>query len=194
MTSSGSKIWGHDSRKYATELVKYARLLDTKPSPTPLYPNSKLFMDDGDPLPDPSYYMTLVGKLLYLTITRPNLAFAAQALSQFLQQPKTIHMKALIKVMRYVKLSTGQGLIFPMTNNLNLTAYCDSDWASCPFSRRSATSYDVFLGPSLISWQSKKRLVVSRSSTEAEYRALAEKQSIQCWINKKSPQDANPNE
>ncbi|GKD85183.1 uncharacterized mitochondrial protein-like protein [Tanacetum coccineum] len=151
-------------------------------------------MDDGDPLPDPSYYMTLVDKLLYLTITRPDLAFAAQALNQFLQQAKTIHMKALIKVMRYVNLSTGQGLIFPMTNNLNLTAYRDSDWDSSPFSRRSVTGYDVFLGPSLISWQSKKRLVVSRSSTEAEYRELAEKQSIQCWINKKSPQDANPKE
>nr|GFA65642.1 cysteine-rich RLK (receptor-like protein kinase) 8 [Tanacetum cinerariifolium] len=70
-------------RKYAIELVKYVSLLDTKPSATPLDPNRKLFMDNGDPLPDPSYYKTLVGKLLYLTITRPDLAFAAQAFNTF---------------------------------------------------------------------------------------------------------------
>ncbi|GJU45727.1 uncharacterized mitochondrial protein-like protein [Tanacetum coccineum] len=169
-------------RKYAIELVKYVGLLDTKPSATPLDPNAKLSMDNGDSLPDPSYYRTLVGKLLCLTITRPDLAFAAQALSQFLQQPKTIHMKALIKVLRYAMLSTGQGLIFPTTNNLNLTTYCDSDWASCPFSRRSITGYGIFLGPCLISWQSKKQLVVSRSSTEAEYRALADSTCEITWI------------
>nr|GEU39368.1 retrotransposon protein, putative, Ty1-copia subclass [Tanacetum cinerariifolium] len=80
-------------RKYATKLVKHVGLLDTKPSTTPLDPNAKLSMDNGDLLSDPSYYKTIVGKLLYLTITRPDLAFAAQALSQFLQQPRTIHIK-----------------------------------------------------------------------------------------------------
>ena len=86
-------------------------------------------MDDGDPLPDPTPYRTLVGKLLYLTITRPNLAFAAQALSQFLHKPTHNHIKALTRVIRYIKLSIVQGIFFPLKNNLNLTTYCDSDWA-----------------------------------------------------------------
>ncbi|GJZ90542.1 uncharacterized mitochondrial protein-like protein [Tanacetum coccineum] len=148
----------------------------------PLDPVSKISMDTGDLLPDPSYYRTLVGKLLYLTITRPNLAFAAQALSQFLQQPRTLHMKALIKFLRYVKLSTGQGLFFPTQNNLYLIAYYDSDWASCPFIRRSVTGYGIFIGSSLISWQSKKQCVVSRSSTEAKYRALADTTCEVTWL------------
>ncbi|GKC68253.1 retrovirus-related pol polyprotein from transposon RE1 [Tanacetum coccineum] len=169
-------------RKYALDLVTYAGLLDTKPSATPFDPNKKLTRDNGVLLPDPSFYRALVGKLLYLTIIRPDLAFAAQALSQFLQQSRTTHMKAFLKVIRYVKWSMGQGLFFPVKNNLYLTAYCDSDWANCPFTRRSITGYEVFLGSCLISWKSKKQTVVSRSSTEAEYRALADSTCEVTWI------------
>ncbi|GJU78256.1 putative RNA-directed DNA polymerase [Tanacetum coccineum] len=80
---------------------------------------------------------------------------------------------ALIKVLRYIKLCPGQGIFLPANNSLKLTTYCDSDWASCPITRRSVSGYAIFLGTSLISWQSKKQTLVSRSSTEAEYRALA---------------------
>ncbi|GJV47975.1 retrovirus-related pol polyprotein from transposon RE1 [Tanacetum coccineum] len=139
-------------RKYALDLVTYVGLLDTKPSATPLNPNKKLTPDNDDLLTNPSLYIALVGKLLYLTITMPDLSFAAHALSQFLQQPISTHMKALLKVI------------------------------SCPFPRRSVTSYGVFLGSSLISWQSKKQIVVSRSSTEAEYKALADSTCEVTWI------------
>ncbi|GJU47010.1 retrovirus-related pol polyprotein from transposon TNT 1-94 [Tanacetum coccineum] len=142
--------------KYATDLITHARLLHTKPSSIPLDLILKLTMTGEEPFQDPSLYRTLVGKLIYLTITRPDLAFLAQALSQFLQSPTTLHMKALTKVLRYVKLITSQGLFFPTNNNLQMTVFYDSDWASCPFSRRSVTGYGVFLGLSLISWQSKK--------------------------------------
>ncbi|GJT63798.1 retrovirus-related pol polyprotein from transposon TNT 1-94 [Tanacetum coccineum] len=169
-------------KKYATDLITHAGLLHTKPSAIPLDPILKLTMTGGTPLQDPLLYRTLVGKLIYLTITRHDLAFSAQALSQFLQIPTTLHMKALIKVLRYVKLTTSQGLFFPTNNNLHMTVFCDSDWASCPFSRRSFTGYGVFLGPSLISWQSKKQLVISRSSTEVEYRALADTTCEVTWL------------
>ncbi|GJR88128.1 retrovirus-related pol polyprotein from transposon TNT 1-94 [Tanacetum coccineum] len=84
-------------RKYVTELITHVGLLDTKPSTILLYPIVKLTMDRGEPISDLSTCKTLVGKLLYLTITRPDLAFSAQALSQFLQEPTTLHIKTLLK-------------------------------------------------------------------------------------------------
>ncbi|GJU85619.1 uncharacterized mitochondrial protein-like protein [Tanacetum coccineum] len=138
-------------RKYALELLEHAGVLNVKPSAIPMDPIVKLNTTDGEPLTDPSQYRTLVGKLLYLTITRPDLAFAAQALSQFSHDPRTPHYKALIK-------------------------------ASCPITRRYVSGYAIFLGTSLISWQSNKQTVVSRSSTEAEYRALADSTCEISWL------------
>nr|GEY19629.1 hypothetical protein [Tanacetum cinerariifolium] len=100
-----------------------------------------------------------IRKLIYLTITRPIITFAAQLLSQFSHSPHTSHLKALQR------------------------AYCDSDWTTCPESRRSITGFGVFLGNSLISWQSKKHVVFSRSLAEAEYRALADCSCEITWLN-----------
>nr|GEZ62951.1 uncharacterized mitochondrial protein AtMg00810-like [Tanacetum cinerariifolium] len=119
-------------RKYALELLELVGVLNVKPSAIPTNPIVKLNTTDGEPLLDPSKYRTLVGKLLYLTITRPGLAFADQALSQFSYDPRTPHYKALIKVLRYIKLCPRQGIFLPANNSLKLITYYDSDWASCP--------------------------------------------------------------
>ncbi|GJS81794.1 copia-like protein [Tanacetum coccineum] len=124
----------------------------------------------------------LVGKLLYLTITRLDISYAAQTLSQFIQAPRTPYLKALVKVLRYLKSCPFQGLISQSTSTLNLKAFCNSDWASCSFSRRSVSGYCFFLGSCLISWKSKKQTIVSISSTEAEYRALADVTCEISWI------------
>lgn len=118
---------------------------------------------------DTRIYRRLVDRLIYLTITRTDLSYVVHILSQFLSKPKSDHMKATLKLVKYLKQSPGQGVLFSASSPLSLTAFCDADWGSCKNSRQSLIGYCVLLGNSLISWKSKKQPTVSRSSTEAEY-------------------------
>jgi hypothetical protein len=110
--------------------------------------------------------------LIYLTNTRPDITFATQQLSQFLNSPTEKHYLAATRILRYLKNAPGQGLFFPRDSSLFLSGYSDADWAGCLDSRRSISGQCFFLGKSLISWKTKKQLTISRSSSEAEYRAL----------------------
>ncbi|RVW13324.1 Retrovirus-related Pol polyprotein from transposon RE1 [Vitis vinifera] len=138
---------------------------------TPMERGLKLF-DKSDLLKDQGRYRKLVGRLIYLTVSRPDITYAVHVLSRFMHQPRKAHMEAAFRVVRYLKNAPGQGLFFSLNNDFRLRAYCDSDWAGCPLTRRSTTGYCVFLGPSLISWRSKRQKTVSLSSAEAEYRAM----------------------
>ena len=115
----------------------------------------------------------LVGQLVYLTNTRLNIFFVVTLLSQFLSKPMRSHYQVAIRIMRYLKNCPGQGLLFPADNHLQIEAFSDLDWATCPTTKRSVTRYCVFLGNSLIFWKSKKQHTISKSSMEAKYRALA---------------------
>ncbi|XP_049375691.1 uncharacterized mitochondrial protein AtMg00240-like [Solanum verrucosum] len=121
-------------------------------------------------LTDTTKYQRLVGRLLYLTMTRPNIAFSVQVLSQFMHCPKQSHMNAALRVVRYIKEAPGLGLLMPAEDTTKLTAYCDSDWGACMETRRSVTGFLVKFGEGLISWKSKKQEIVLRSSAEAEFR------------------------
>ena len=98
-------------RKYALDILKETGMLDCKPIDTPMDPNIKLLPDQGEPYPDQGRYRRLVGKLNYLTITRPDISFAVSVVSQFLNSPCNSHWDALIRILRYIKSSPGKGLV-----------------------------------------------------------------------------------
>lgn len=160
-------------RKYAMDIISEAGLLGAKPALTPMEQNHQLDVTNGDKFDDPEQYRRLVGRLIYLTITRPELCYSVHILAQFMGDPRVEHWDAALRVLRYLKSCPGQGILLRGMSNLQLYAFCDSDRESCPVTRRSLTGYFILLGSSPISWKTKKQPTVSRSSAEAEYRSMA---------------------
>ncbi|KAL3569193.1 hypothetical protein D5086_029083 [Populus alba] len=126
-------------RKYALEVLEDIGMLASKPVQFPMEPNVKLSKDSEQFLDNPTAYRWLVGRLLYLTISRPDISFAVQVLSQFMDKPRVPHLTAATRVLRYIKASPAQGLFFSVTFSLQMKAFCDSDWAGCVDTRRSVT-------------------------------------------------------
>jgi len=168
-------------------LLATTGVLGAKPVAFPMVQNHRLALDEGEPITDPLRYRRLIGKLIYLGVTRPELSYAIHILSQFMSQPKEQHWTAALRVLCYLKSSPGQGIFLRANTLLVLTAWCDSDWSSCPVSRRSLTGWFIQLGGSPISWKTKKHDVVSRSSAEAEYRAMADTVCEILWLRELLP-------
>ncbi|KAL0461146.1 UNVERIFIED_CONTAM: Retrovirus-related Pol polyprotein from transposon RE1 [Sesamum latifolium] len=159
--------------KYITVILVDTGLQMAKSPTSPLPQGVKFSTDVHSPLLDPEPYRRLVGRLLYLGLTRSDIAHAVQQLSQFLHHPCDTHWYAALHIVHYLKGTSHMGLFFPSSNSLALQAYCDADWTSCSNTRRSLTGFCIFLGGALVSWKTKKQAIVSRSSTEVEYRAMA---------------------
>ncbi|XP_021974918.1 secreted RxLR effector protein 161-like [Helianthus annuus] len=140
----------------------------------------KLTHDEGGSRVDASQYRRLIGRLLYLQATRPDLAYSVNVLSQFVANPRQVHFDAANRVLRYLKNTTGQGILLPREGGTKLIAYYDLDWLGCPLTRKSRTGYLLLFGGGPVSWKSKKQSVVSRLSAEAEYRAMTSTVSEAC--------------
>nr|XP_016449164.1 PREDICTED: uncharacterized mitochondrial protein AtMg00810-like [Nicotiana tabacum] len=149
-----------NQKKFVIDLLKEYDCLEANSVVSPLELNQKLKADVGILLPNPERYRSLIGKLLFLTRTRPDICFGVQHLSQFLHTPRVPG-----------SYSSSQ-------------AYSDSDWAACPDTRKSVTGFCIFLSDSLIGWKSKKQPVVSLSSAEAEYRALSKVVTELSWLSR----------
>lgn len=167
--------------KYAHDILSRVQLLDSKPVATPLVAGGSL-QKCGTPFNDPTLYRSLVGALQYLTITRPDLSYAVNHVSQFLQSPTNDHFEVVKRILRYVKGTIHLGLSFHHQPDLSILGYSDADWAKCVDTQRSAYGYSIFLGINLVSWSAKKQLTVARSSCESEYRALANTASEVIWL------------
>ena len=161
-------------RKYTLDLHETG-MLDCAPMPTPMSHSSRLSSTDSVHLneEESSTYHRLIGRLIYLTNTRPDIAFSVNNLSQFISSPTKHHQQAVFCILRYIKGNLGSRIFLHKNSNNELRGYNDSDWATCSETKKFVTGFAVFLGESLISWKSKKQPTISRSSSETEYRALA---------------------
>ncbi|XP_020231175.1 uncharacterized protein LOC109811763 [Cajanus cajan] len=157
---------------------------DSKGISTPMIGGQQL-AKAGTLFDDPTLYRSVVGALQYATITRPEIAFSVNKVSQFMCSPMEEHWKVVKRILRYLKGTIKHGLVFAparSTSSFNLTAFTDADWAVDPNDRGSTSAACIYLGPNMVSWWSKKQLLVARSSTEAEYRALAQAVTEVLWI------------
>ena len=169
-------------QQYAEDILERAGMANCKPISTPVDVKGKLPAAEGEPVSDPSSYRSLAGALQYLTVTRPDLAYAVQQICLHMHDPRAGHLAFLKRVLRYVRGTTGLGLHLRASPHLDISAYSDADWAGCPDTRRSTSGYCIYLGDSLVSWSSKRQPTVSRSSAEAEYRAVANATAECIWL------------
>jgi hypothetical protein len=152
--------------KYASDILQRVGMANCKPCTTPLSTSEKLKIGSGNLLSseDATRYRSIVGALQYLTLTRPD------------------HWTAAKRILRYVKHTLGYGLKITKSSSMLVNAFTDSDWASDPDDRRSTRGFAVFIGNNLVSWCARKQPTVSRSSTEAEYKAIANATAELMWV------------
>ena len=178
-TSSGLHL---SQSKYAIDLFHKTNMSTEKSSPTPMSLGNKLSLNDSDTFSHPSLYRSTLEALKYLTMTQPDLVFSVNKLSQFLHGSIVAHWWACKRIMRYVRGTISHGIMFTLTNLLNLEGFSNANWASNLDDRKSISSICIFLGGNLITWSSRKQQVVERSSTEAEYKALSSAVAELVWI------------
>lgn len=149
---------------------------------TPMNVGIKLSSTDSEPFQNPSLYKSAISALQYLTVTRPDLNFTMNKLSQFLQAPAEFHWQAYKRVLWYIKDTIQYGLLFKPAKALHIECYAKPDWGGSLEDRRSTNGYCFYLGPNLIQWSSRKQKVVALSSIEVEYRALVHMAIEVAWL------------
>ncbi|CAL8168114.1 unnamed protein product [Prunus armeniaca] len=154
-------------RKYVLDLLTDTGMLDCKPADTPILQNHHLGEYPDQVPTNKERYQGLVGRLIYLLHTRPDIAYAVSVVSQFIHSPSEDHMNAVLRILRYLKSAPAKGLMFSKHGHLNIDGYSDADWAGNVTDRKSTSGYFTFVGGNLVTWRSKKQNVVALSSAEA---------------------------
>ncbi|BBG99537.1 ABC-2 type transporter family protein, partial [Prunus dulcis] len=171
-------------RKYVLDLLTDTGMLDCKPADTPIVQNHHLGEYPDQVPTNKERYQRLVGRLIYLSHTRPDIAYAVSVVSQFMHSPSEDHMNAVLRILRYLKSAPGKGLMFSKHGHLNIDGYSDADWAGNVTDRKSTSGYFTFVGGNLVTWRSKKQNVVALSSAEAEFRGMTKGICELLWLRK----------
>src|SRR4051812_16649752 len=156
-------------------------MLGCRPATTPVDPNHGLQAGIGDQV-DREQYQRTVGRLIYLSHTRSDIAYAVSLVSQFMHDPRTTHLDAVEHILRCLKSCPRRGVLLGKNDHLRIEVDTDAYWFGSRDDSRSISGYCSFVGGNLVTWRSKKQTVVARSSTEAEYRAFALGVCEALWI------------
>ena len=157
-------------------------MLDCKPISMPMEMNAKLCAHEGKDLEDTTMYRQLVGSLIYLTLTRPDISFVVDVVSMYVQSPKKPHLEAVRIILRYVKSTVDHGIFYKKGGECKMIGYCDANYARDHDTRRSTTGYIFILGSGAVLWCSKRQPIVSLSTTEAEHRVAAMAAQECMWL------------
>nr|GEX52137.1 copia protein [Tanacetum cinerariifolium] len=168
-------------KKYATEILEQAHMLNCNLCRTLIYTKKKL-RPEGSSVTDPTLYRSLVGSLLYLTFTRPDLSYVVQQLCLYMHDPQEPHLNSMNRVLCYLDGTTDLGLQLFRSTTSQLIAYSDANWVDCLATHRSTSGYCVFLGDNLLTRSFKCQDTLSRSSAEPEYRGIANVVAETSWI------------
>lgn len=167
---------------YIRDLLHSVQMHDAKPVSTPMSTSLSLASPPDSSTCDVTAYRRLVGSLQYLSLSRPDIAFSVNKLSQSMQAPTDIHLQAAKRVLRYLKGTIDHGLHLVRDSSFHLNAFCDADWAGDSSDRKSTAAYIIYYGSNPISWSCKKQSTVAKSSTEAEYRTIASTAMELLWL------------
>jgi hypothetical protein len=188
----GLEVWQRQGEiflaqgKYTVDVLKRLGMMDCKSMSTPMITNLRKLhdYDTGSDLVDPTMYRQLIGSLMYITHTRPNICYAVIAMSQFMAEPKQRHWVATKHIMRYLRGTIAYDLRYKSSGGLFLHGYANVDWAGSPVDRKSTSRYCLNLGSAMISWSSRKQGSISQSTAKAEYIAASDASKEAIWLKK----------
>jgi hypothetical protein len=155
--------------KYTQDILTKFGMKDAKPIKTPMGTNGHLDLDTGGKSVDQKVYRSMIGSLLYLCASRPDIMLSVCMCARFQADPKEVHLRVVKRILRYLVRTPKFGLWYPKGSSFDLLGYSDADWAGCKINRKSTSGTCQFLGRSLVSWASKKQNSVALSTVEAEY-------------------------
>ncbi|KAJ4722910.1 Retrovirus-related Pol polyprotein from transposon TNT 1-94 [Melia azedarach] len=169
-------------QRYTKEILKKFKMENCKPISTPIKCGVKLSKHEEGEKVDSTFFKSLVGCLRYLTCTRPDILYATGLVSRYMETPTTTHLKAVKRILRYLKGTTNFGLFYSCSDNFELVGYSDSDWAGDTDDRKSTTGFVFFMGGTAFTWMSKKQPIVTLSTCEAEYVAATSCVCHAIWL------------